>query len=48
MNKDCYAAIDLGASTGRIVVGHIANDKLKLEEIYRFDNIQKRSNHHDC
>lgn len=48
MNKDCYAAIDLGASSGRIVVGYIKDEKLILEEIYRFDNIQKRSNGHDC
>lgn len=48
MNTECYAAIDLGASSGRVVVGYINNNKIKLEEIYRFDNIQIRKNNHDC
>lgn len=33
-----YLAIDIGASSGRHILGHIENDKLCLEEIYRFDN----------
>ena len=31
-----YLAIDLGASSGRHVVGHFENNELKLEEVYRF------------
>ena len=31
-----YLAIDLGASSGRHVVGHFENGEFKLEEIYRF------------
>ena len=33
-----YLAIDLGASSGRVIVGTIEENKLKLEEIYRFPN----------
>ena len=32
------AAVDLGASTGRVIVGHVASDRLVLEEIHRFQN----------
>lgn len=31
-------AIDLGSSSGRHIVGSIENGKLKLEEVYRFEN----------
>ena len=33
-----YLAIDLGASSGRAIVGTIEENKLKLEELYRFPN----------
>lgn len=33
-----YLAIDVGASSGRHILGHIENNKLHLEEIYRFKN----------
>lgn len=33
-----YLAIDIGASSGRHMLAHIENEKLVLEEIYRFDN----------
>ena len=46
---DCYAAVDIGASSGRIVVGRkTEGDVIELTEIHRFDNIQKRSGGHDC
>src|SRR6187549_2410074 len=32
------AAVDLGASSGRVVLGHIGNDSLRLEEVHRFPN----------
>ncbi len=35
--KYCLA-IDMGASSGRHILGYIENGKLKLEEIYRFEN----------
>ncbi len=43
-----YLAIDIGASSGRHILGHVEEGKLILEEIYRFDNLQKRVNGHDC
>ncbi len=33
-----YLAIDIGASSGRHILGHIENGKLCLREIYRFEN----------
>ncbi|MCR5733334.1 MAG: rhamnulokinase [Lachnospiraceae bacterium] len=33
-----YLAIDIGASSGRHILGHISDGKLSLEEIYRFPN----------
>lgn len=33
-----YLAIDIGASNGRHILSHIENERLVLEEIYRFDN----------
>ena len=39
-----YLAIDIGASSGRHILGHIENDMLCLEEIYRFDNNIKNEN----
>jgi rhamnulokinase len=35
--KYCLA-IDMGASSGRHILGFVENDKLKFEEIYRFEN----------
>lgn len=39
-----YLAIDIGASSGRHILGHLENGKLILEEIYRFDNAMKNEN----
>jgi len=33
-----YLAIDIGASSGRHILGTVENGKIKLEEIYRFEN----------
>ena len=49
IKTNCYAAVDIGASSGRVVVGEVAEDgTIQLTEIHRFDNIQKRSDGHDC
>lgn len=49
LSTDCYAAIDIGASSGRVVVGETTPDgRIELTEIHRFDNIQKRIDGHDC
>ena len=36
--KKCYIAIDIGASGGRHIAGWLEDDKLQLQEIYRFEN----------
>ena len=33
-----YLAIDIGASSGRHILGSVENGKINLEEIYRFEN----------
>lgn len=33
-----YLALDLGAGSGRAIVGIIKNDTIHLDEVYRFDN----------
>ncbi len=43
-----YLAIDIGASSGRHILGHLENGKLVLEEMFRFDNLQVHKNGHDC
>ncbi|HJU00789.1 MAG TPA: rhamnulokinase family protein [Actinomycetes bacterium] len=34
-----YAAIDLGAASGRVVVGHVDEHRVALEEVHRFPNV---------
>jgi len=36
--KDYYLAIDLGASGGRHILGSVEDEKLCLQEVYRFNN----------
>jgi len=38
MMQEYYLAIDIGASGGRHILGHLAEGKLVIEEIYRFEN----------
>ncbi len=33
-----YLAVDIGASSGRHMLGHLEEGKMRLEEIYRFEN----------
>lgn len=47
-SSDCYAAVDIGASSGRVVIGTVCDGRIELAEIHRFDNIQKRCDGHDC
>lgn len=44
-----YLAIDIGASSGRHILGWIENGKLLTEEIYRFPNLQqsKKTAYHE-
>jgi rhamnulokinase len=39
-----YLAVDIGASSGRHILGHIENGKMEIEEIYRFENGMKNVN----
>lgn len=43
-----HLAIDIGASSGRHILGHLENGRMVLEEIHRFDNRQVHKNGHDC
>lgn len=43
-----YLAIDIGASSGRHILFHMADGKLKSEEIYRFPNAMTEKNGHLC
>lgn len=45
---DCYAAVDIGASSGRVVVGYLEEGLIRLQEVHRFDNRQVRRDGHDC
>jgi rhamnulokinase len=38
MATRAYAAVDLGASNGRVIVGHVGPTELRLEEVRRFRN----------
>ncbi|MFR6065203.1 MAG: rhamnulokinase [Eubacterium sp.] len=37
-----HLAVDIGASSGRTILGWIDNGKIKLEEVYRFENYIKK------
>lgn len=37
-NSKCFFAVDLGATSGRTIVGTLSDGKIKLEEITRFPN----------
>ena len=43
-----YLAIDIGASSGRHILGTVKDGKITLEEVFRFDNGQVRKDGHDC
>ncbi len=44
MSRKYALAIDMGASSGRHILGYIDGGRLKLEEVYRFDNGFKNEN----
>ena len=47
-DKHYYLAIDIGASSGRHVLGSVTDGKIELEEVHRFDTVQVRRRGHDC
>lgn len=43
-----YLAVDIGASSGRHILGSLENGKIVLEEMYRFENKLVEKNGHLC
>ena len=43
-----HLAIDIGASSGRHILGRVEEGRLVMEEMHRFENRQLRKNGHDC
>lgn len=43
-----YLAVDIGASSGRHILGSLENGRIHLEEIYRFENGMQKKNGHLC
>ncbi|MBA4603356.1 rhamnulokinase [Thermoactinomyces mirandus] len=48
MKKTCNLAVDLGASSGRIIAGYTQDGRLHLKEVYRFENRIVHKNNHFC
>ena len=46
--QKCYLAIDIGASSGRHILGWMDKGKMRIEEIYRFENKLVKQNGHLC
>lgn len=46
--KKCCLAVDIGASSGRLIASHLENGQLKLNEIHRFKNKIVRKDDQFC
>ena len=46
--KCYYLAVDIGASSGRHILGHVEDGRIVLEEIYRFQNGMTERNGRKC
>ena len=44
--QTCTLAVDIGASSGRHIVGTVQNGKITLQEVYRFENGVPRDHRH--
>ena len=44
----CHVAIDIGASSGRHIVGQVVDGRMELTEVYRFENGLTRKDGHLC
>lgn len=44
--QTCYIAVDIGASSGRIMISYLRNQRLELRETYRFKNYTTKRNGH--
>ena len=46
--QPCFLAVDIGASSGRHIVGTVQDGKITLQEVYRFENGVRRENGRLC
>lgn len=46
--QTCYLAVDIGASSGRHIAGWVEDGRIRLQEVYRFENTLVRRNGHLC
>lgn len=46
--QTCFLAVDIGASSGRHIVGTVERGRMQLTEVYRFENRLVRQNGHLC
>ena len=46
--KNTYLAVDIGASSGRHIIGSVENNKIQLQETYRFTNGVHEVHGHLC
>lgn len=46
--KKCCLAVDIGASSGRLIVGEVTGGQLQLKEMHRFENRLIEKNGHFC
>lgn len=46
MSASKFLAVDFGAETGRAIVGILEEDRISLEEVHRFPNVQTRIDGH--
>ncbi|RVU97708.1 rhamnulokinase [Coriobacteriales bacterium OH1046] len=44
--QECHLAIDIGASSGRHIVGQVVDGRMELTEVYRFENGLARRGRH--
>ena len=44
----CHLAVDIGASSGRHIVGQMVDGRMELTEVYRFENGLTRQDGHLC
>lgn len=48
MSVTYYLAVDIGASSGKHILGHVEDGRVILEEVYRFENNPEEKNGHLC
>lgn len=46
--RNYYLAVDIGASSGRHILGWLEEGVIRLEEVYRFENGMREENGHLC